>query len=58
MRTTMNPTFAQTIILDRINKKSISFANNSYDVYGDLYGDSYIDEPYGDYYDTNSEEPN
>lgn len=50
-------TYAKTIIMDRIEKKTQSaFLCNSYDVHGDTYGD-YFDEPYGDYYDTNSEEP-
>ena len=42
-------TYAQKIILNRMSekKKKIKFA---------FYAD-YIDEPYGDYYDTNSEEP-
>ena len=41
-------TCAQKAILDRIRDKiNLKFA---------FYAD-YIDEPYGDYYDTNSEEP-
>lgn len=51
-------TYAQSIIFDRIYlKKHPDFECNSYDVHGDSYAD-YVDEPYGDYYDTNSEEPN
>ncbi|MCQ2271188.1 MAG: hypothetical protein MJZ72_00130 [Bacteroidales bacterium] len=50
--------FSQKVILDRISiKKNPTYSFNSYDVHGDSYAD-YIDEPYGDYYDTNSEEPN
>lgn len=50
--------FSQKIILDRISiKKNPTYSCSSYDVHGDSYAD-YIDEPYGDYYDTNSEEPN
>ena len=50
-------TNAQTIIMNRIEKKThFECLCNSYDVHGDTYGD-YLDEPYGDYYDTNSEEP-
>lgn len=51
-------TYAQSIIFDRIYlKKHPDFECSSYDVHGDSYAD-YVDEPYGDYYDTNSEEPN
>lgn len=57
MRTEMNSTFAQNVIIDRVNKKRKStILCGSYDVHGDSYSD-YYDEPYGDYYDTNSEEP-
>lgn len=53
----MNSTFAQNVIMDRVDKKRKStILCGSYDVHGDSYSD-YIDEPYGDYYDTNSEEP-
>lgn len=49
--------FAQSIIGERIVcKKESVFLNSSYDVHGDTYSD-YFDVPYGDYYDTNSEEP-
>lgn len=41
-------TLAQNEIISRINKKTES----KFVFYAD-----YIDEPYGDYYDTNSEEP-
>lgn len=57
MSTKTDLTYAQTAILERINnKRKCDFSNSSYDVHGDSYSD-YFDEPYGDYYDTNSEEP-
>lgn len=57
MITSKDTTHAQNLIRERIVVKSQSgFLNNSYDVHGDSYSD-YFDVPYGDYYDTNSEEP-
>lgn len=57
METPVMSTYAQNAILGRIdNKKQSAFLNSAYDVHGDSYSD-YFDEPYGDYYDTNSEEP-
>lgn len=50
-------TYAQSRIYGRIeNKMSPRFMMASYDVHGDTYGD-YLDEPYGDYYDIDSENP-
>ena len=50
-------TYAQTRICDRIERKMcLAFMSMSYDVHGDTYGD-YLDEPYGDYYDIDSERP-
>lgn len=50
-------TYAQTRIYERIvNKMRPCLMSTSYEVHGDTYGD-YLDEPYGDYYDTSSEEP-
>ncbi len=54
-------TYAQQVILDKINIKTNRILMSTYDVYVDdyeAYGD-HLDSPsYGDYYDTNSEEPN
>lgn len=50
-------TYAQNRICRRIeNKMRPCFMSSSYEAHGDTYGD-YLDEPYGDYYDIDSENP-
>ena len=51
-------TYAQNRICRRIeNKLCPCFITSSYDVHGDTsYGD-YLEGPYGDYYDIDSENP-
>ncbi len=54
-------TYAQHVIGEKINSKTSQILMRTYDVYVDDYGayGDHVDSPsYGDYYDTNSEEPN